>query len=96
MRAYAILCESTKFYASLAGLAEATFYASSASSHAKSYAMTSLNIFEINQSIISITFGIIPFLLSLLISVGPSETSDILSSCLILEQPEQTVNLTVL
>ena len=42
MRAYAILCESTKFYASLAGLAEATFYASSASSHAKSYATTSL------------------------------------------------------
>ena len=44
MRAYAILCESTKFYASLAGLAEATFYASCASSHAKSYATTSLFI----------------------------------------------------
>ena len=38
MRAYVILCESTKFYASLAGLAEATFYASCA----KSYATTSL------------------------------------------------------
>ena len=43
MRAYATLCESTKFYASLAGLCEATFCASCASSHAKSYATTSLN-----------------------------------------------------
>ena len=39
--------------------------------------------------------GIIPLLFSLLIPVGPSETSDIISFCLILEQPK-TVNLTVL
>ena len=49
MRDYAILCESTQFYASLAGVCEAPFYVRYASLHAKNYATKSLKILSVAE-----------------------------------------------